>query len=456
MKFGTDLTTGSIFKKYIFFVLPIIASSFLQQLYNAADTMVVGKFAGDTALAAVGSTSHLTNLILNLFIGLSVGINVVCSKYYGAENKGGLKRAIHTSILMGLIVGVPLAFVGWFGSAYFLGLMGTPVDVIDQAALYMRVFFLGVPAALTYNFGAAILRAAGDTKRPLYILSFAGIVNVVLNLVCVIVFKLGVVGVALGTIVSQAISAVAIIILLKKNDDEFKLKLSKLTIYKKELKNIISIGVPSGLSGVMFSLSNVIIQSSVNFFGKNAVAANAAASNVEVFGFLLLSAAEQAVISFVGQNMGAKKFDRVDASVKNSLIFAGVSTVSFAVVVLVFGGFLLGLFTDGHEVIKIGLMKLTILMSSYFLYVPGQVLGGALKGLGKAVSPTVINAVFVCLLRVVWVFTIFPLRRELSTVYFSYPVSWSVTSIATIIVYIRVRKKVFEEEKKRLRQKGII
>ncbi len=456
MKFGTDLTTGSIVKKYIFFVLPIIASSFLQQLYNAADTMVVGKFVGDTALAAVGSTSHLTNLILNLFIGLSVGINVVCSKYYGAENKEGLKRAIHTSILMGLIVGVPLAFVGWFGSAYFLSLMGTPVDVIDQAALYMRIFFLGVPAALTYNFGAAILRAAGDTKRPLYILSFAGVANVVLNLVCVIVFKLGVVGVALGTIVSQAISAVAIIIILRKNDDEFRLRLSKLTIYKKELKNIISIGVPSGLSGVMFSLSNVIIQSSINFFGKNAVAANAAAANIEVFGFLLLSAAEQAVISFVGQNMGAKKFDRVDASVKNSLIFAGVSTVSFAVVVLTFGGFLLGLFTDGHEVIKIGLMKLTILMSSYFLYVPGQVLSGALKGLGKAVSPTVINAVCVCLLRVVWIFTVFPLRRELSTVYFSYSVSWGLASVATIIVYILARKKVFKEEKEKLKQEDMI
>lgn len=451
MKFGTDLTTGSIVKKYIFFVLPIIASSFLQQLYNAADTMVVGKFVGDTALAAVGSTSHLTNLILNLFIGLSVGINVVCSKYYGAENKEGLKRAIHTSILMGLIVGVPLAFVGWFGSAYFLSLMGTPVDVIDQAALYMRIFFLGVPAALTYNFGAAILRAAGDTKRPLYILSFAGVANVVLNIVCVIVFKLGVVGVALGTIVSQAISAVAIIIILRKNDDEFRLRLSKLTIYKKELKKIISIGVPSGLSGVMFSLSNVIIQSSVNLFGKNAVAGNAAASNVEVFGFLLLSAAEQAVISFVGQNMGARKFDRVDASVKTCLIFAAVSTVSFAVIILTFGGFLLRLFTDGQEVIRIGLMKLTIVMSCYALYVPGQVLGGALKGLGKAVSPTVINAVCVCLLRVVWIFTVFPLRRELSTVYFSYPVSWGLASVATIIVYILARKKVFKEEKEKLK-----
>ncbi len=456
MKFGIDLTTGSIVKKYIFFVLPIIASSFLQQLYNAADTMVVGKFVGDTALAAVGSTSHLTNLILNLFIGLSVGINVVCSKYYGADNKEGLKRAIHTSILLGLIVGVPLALVGWFGSAYFLGLMGTPVDVIDQAALYMRVFFLGVPAALTYNFGAAILRSAGDTKRPLYILSFAGVANVVLNLVCVIVFKLGVVGVALGTIVSQAISAVAIIILLRKNDDEFRLRLSKLKIYKREFNKIIGIGIPSGINGVMFSLSNVIIQSSINFFGKDAVAGNAVASNVEVFGFLLLASAEQAVISFVGQNMGARKFDRVDASVRNSLIFGIISTSVFAVIVLMAGEFLLGFFTDGQEVIKIGFMKLSILMGSYVLYAPGQVLNGALRGLGKAVSPTVINAVFVCLLRVVWIFTVFPLRKELSTVYFSYPVSWGLTSIATIIAYIRVRKKVFKEEKKRLMQKDMI
>lgn len=452
MKFGIDLTTGSIFKKYIFFVIPIIASSFLQQLYNVADTVVVGKFAGDTALAAVGSTAHLTNLILNLFIGLSVGINVVCSRYYGAENKEGLRRAIHTSILLGLIVGLPLALVGWFCSGYFLGLMGTPHDVIYHATMYMKVFFLGVPAALIYNFGSAILRSAGDTKRPLYILAFAGIVNVALNLVCVIVFKLGVVGVALGTIVSQAISAVAIVFLLRKNEDEFRLRLSKLTIYKRELKNIVSIGVPSGLNGVLFSLSNVIIQSSVNFFGKNAVAGNAVAGNVEIFGFILLSAAEQAVISFVGQNIGAKKLERVDASVRTSLIFGFITTSIFAVVILTTGKFLLGMFTDGPEVIKVGLMKLTILMGSYIVYSPGQILSGALRGLGKAVSPAVINAVCICLVRVIWIFTVFPLRKELSTIYFSYPLSWGLSSIVTVIVYIMARKKVFKEEREKMLQ----
>ncbi len=451
MKLGTDFTQGAVFKKYIMFIIPIILSSFLQQLYNTADTMVVGKFAGDDALAAVGSTVALTNLILNLFLGLSVGANVVCSQNYGAGDKQGLHRAIHTSYVLAIVSGLFLAVVGWVFSGLFLDLMSTPKDVLGQATLYMQVIFLGAPASLVYNFGAAILRAAGDTKRPLYILAAAGVVNIGLNLFCVIVLQLGVVGVAIGTIASQLISAVAVTVILLRTKNEFRLEPSKIRVHSKEFVKIIATGIPAGLSGIMFSLSNVVIQTAINEWGKAAVAGNVAASNVEIFGFLVLSAAEQGTISFVGQNYGAKKPDRVDKVTKFSLLTGFAGAALFAVLILAAGPFFLGFFTDAgpqSKIIEIGMIKMTIVLYSYILHTPSTIFGGVMKGLGKAVVVTAINGVFICLMRVLWILYVYPLNETIEMIYYSYPVTWGSASVVTSIVYIFVRRSMF----KRLKQ----
>ena len=447
MKLGTDLTQGSVAKKYVFFLIPIILSGIIQQLYNTADTMVVGMFAGDTALAAVGSTSSLTNLILHLFLGLSVGTNVVCARLFGADNKDGLQKAIHSSILLALVSGIFLAFIGYLYSRPLLKLLGTPSDVIDGATLYMQVIFLGSPASMLYNFGAAILRAAGDTKRPLYILITAGLVNVGLNLVCVIGFKMGVLGVALGTIASQIFSAIAVLWILLHTESEFKLFLKKLRFHPRELGRIAATGIPSGLNGIMFSLSNVIIQSAINSFGKAAIAGSAAASNIEAYGFLLLSAAEQGLVSFVGQNMGAKKYNRVSTVTKTALVIAFISSLLFLLGIKMYGETLIGLFTDNNsrtEVIKMGIIKLEIVAGSYILLIPNQILNGVLKGMGRAVVPTVINAFCVCVLRMVWMFAAYPLNPTLNMVYTAYPISWATSSIAISIAYIIIQRKVFK------------
>lgn len=451
MSIGTNFTEGPVFKKYIRFIIPIVLTGFLQQLYNTADTMVVGKFAGDAALAAVGSTVALTNLILNLFLGLAVGANVVCAQCYGAGDKNGLNRAIHTAYVLAIGSGVILALVGCFFSKSFLRMMSTPDEVLGQAALYMKVFFLGAPASLIYNFGAAILRAAGDTKKPLYILALAGVVNVGLNLFCVIVLNLGVVGVALGTIASQFISAVAVTVILLRTDSDFRLKLSKMKIYTKELGRIMATGIPAGVSGIMFSLSNVIIQTAINSWGKAAIAGNVAASNVEIFGFLVLSAAEQGTVSFVGQNFGAKKYDRVDRVTKVSLAVGFVGAAIFAVAILAAGPFFLGFFTDsgsGSEVIRIGMIKMTIVLYSYILHTPNSILGGVMKGIGKALAVTIINGIFICVLRVLWIFYAYPMNETIEMIYYSYPVTWGSSSIASIVVYLIMRRKLFPQKHK--------
>ncbi len=451
MRIGTNLTEGPVARKFVLFILPILFTGCLQQLYNTVDTMVVGKFAGDTALAAVGSTVALTNLILNSFIGLAVGANVICANYYGAKNHSGLDRAIHTSYVIAIVSGVCLALVGWFFARNFLQMMSTPDDVIDLATLYMRIIFLGAPASLVYNFGAAILRAAGDTKRPLYILGASGIVNVLLNLFCVIVLKLGVVGVALGTIVSQLISAAAVTWILMKTESEFKLDASKLRVHKEELKRIVATGIPAGISGVMFSLSNVIIQTAINSWGKAAIAGNVAASNVEIFGFLVLSAAEQGAVSFVGQNMGAKRPDRVDRVTKCAMTAGFLGAAIFAVLILWAGPFFLSFFADNESrdaVVSVGMIKMTIVLYSYILHTPNSILGGVMKGMGRAVVVTVINGIFICLLRVVWIWYVYPVAPSLEMIYYSYPVTWGASSLASIVVYSFVRKKVFAQLQK--------
>lgn len=447
MAFETNLTEGSVAKKYIFFVIPILLSGFMQQLYNSADAVVVGKFVGDTALAAVGATSSLTNLILNLFLGLSVGTNVVCSRFFGAGDKEALHKAIHTSILLGIISGVLLALVGLIFSGSLLRFMATPEEVIGEATLYMQIYFLGAPASMLYNFGAAVLRAAGDTKRPLYILAAAGVANVVLNLFCVIVLELGVLGVAIGTVASQLLSAVMVLWILVRNNTEFKLTFSKLRIYKNELIKIAATGIPAGLNGIMFNISNVIIQTAINSFGKVAMAGSVASGNIENFVFLVINSAEQGVITFVGQNMGAKKPKRVNMVIKTGLLSTLVGVGVLSALVIIFSEELLGLFVkDASQtgIIKVGVMKMAVVVSSYCLLVPSSTYGAALKGMGSALACMVVNSVCVCLTRIVWILAILPLKRTITMLFFAYPVSWAISSIVMFVVYIIIRKKRYE------------
>ncbi|MBR5155126.1 MAG: MATE family efflux transporter [Clostridia bacterium] len=443
MKLGTNLTEGSIFKKFCLFVVPVILSGFLQQLYNTADTIVVGRFAGDTALAAVGATTVLTNLIVTLFIGLSVGTNVVCARFFGSENKEGIERALYTSVVLGIVLGIPLTFVGWFGSEYFLSLMGTPSDIIKPAALYMKLYFLGVPATLIYNFGSAVLRALGDTKRPLYILTVAGIVNVILNLICVIGFGLDVVGVAIGTIASQVLSAIAVIAIFMQKAAEPRFRFSKLRTFKKELIMILAIGLPSGLNGILFSLSNALTQSAVNSFGKLTVAAHSVGWTFMGFCHLLITAGEQGVISFVGQNMGAQKYDRVKKTVNVALLFSAVTMIIFTTALVWKAEWVIGVFTKDAKVVEIGLVQFYNALSVYALYVPSVIYGGALRGMGKAILPTVINIIGICVLRVLWVTTVWPLNPTLEMVYYSFPLSWTASGIAMGIAYYIVKRKEF-------------
>ncbi len=441
MKLGTNLTEGSIFKKFCLFVIPIILSGFLQQLYNTADTIVVGRFAGDTALAAVGATTSLTNLIVTLFIGLSVGTNVVCARFFGSENKQGVERSLYTSVVLGIVLGIPLVFAGWFCSEHFLSIMGTPDDIMESAALYMKLYFLGVPATLIYNFGSAVLRALGDTKRPLYILTASGVVNVILNLICVIEFNLDVVGVAIGTIASQVLSAIAVIVIFMQKNSEPRFKFSKLRIFKKELLMILAIGLPSGLNGILFSLSNTLTQSAVNSFGKLTVAAHSVSWIFMGFCHLLITASEQGVISFVGQNMGAHKYDRVKKTVNVALLFAGVTILVFTTALIWKAEWVIGIFTKDAEIVKIGLVLFYNALSMYVLFIPSVIYGGAIRGMGKAVLPTIINIAGICVFRVLWVTMVWPINPTLEMVYYSFPLSWVVSGVAMSIAYYIIKKK---------------
>lgn len=437
-----DLTDGPVFKKLIIFVIPIVLSGVLQQLYNSADSVVVGQFVGDNALAAVGSTVALTNLILNLFVGLAVGANVICARCFGAGDKEALHRAIHSGIAIALTAGIVLAIIGNLLSEPMLRLMGTPDTVIDQATLYMQVCFLGSPFSMVYNFGAGILRAGGDTKRPLYILTVSGLVNVALNLFCVLVLHLGVLGVAIGTISSQLLSCLCVLRLLMRSKTEFHFELKSLRFYKKESLSIIKVGLPAGLNGIMFSFSNVILQSTVNTYGDAAMAGVAAAGNIEIFMFIFLSSVEQGVVSFTAQNMGAGKLKRIDLVLRDSIIVGLIGVGILNLLILPFQEPLLRIFTDGATAIYYGKIKIFMICAYYFLYVPSMLCGGSLRGMGWSITPAVINVVCICLARILWVYTAYPLNMTMKMLFYAYPVSWGLSMIAQGIAYMIVRRKM--------------
>lgn len=442
-----NMTEGSIVKKLLQFSVPLIFSSLLQILFNTADVIVVGRFAGDNSLGAVGSTGSLINLMVNLFVGLSVGTTVVAANFFGAGKKSELKETVHTAILLSLISGIILTIFGVVGAKQILQWMQSPKEILDLATQYLQIYFGGIISTMIYNFGSALLRAKGDTKRPLYILFFAGIINVILNLIFVILFKMDVAGVALATVISQTISAFLVVRCLLKETEEFKLDLKQLKINPQILIRIIKIGVPAGLQGIIFSLSNVIIQSSINSFGAIVIAGNSAALNIENFIFTGMNGFSQGTLTFISQNFGAKKYNRINKTIIVALFCVFLVGFVFGNLTVIFGRKLLSFFTTSPEVIESGISRLKIICTTYALCGMMDVMGNAIRGIGHSVLPMIITLLGACGIRLLWISTIFliPKFHSCNTIFVSYPISWTATFIAHIICFLIIRKKEFSK-----------
>ena len=445
-KSGIDMCNGPLLPKLVLFALPLIATGLLQVFYNAADIIVVGKFAGDDALAAVTSTSSLISLMVNLFLGLSTGVSATVALHLGARHSKKVHQSVHTAIVMGVIGGIFLMFVGLFLAGPLLRLMGVPdeagASVLEQATLYVRIYFLGMPFFLTYNFGAAVLRANGDTRRPLIFLAVSGLVNVVLNLVLVIVFHLGVAGVAIATTVSQMLSAILLICCLLKEKSLVRLIPSHLRLNFKMMGEILRLGLPAGLQSSLFAISNVLIQSSVNSFGALAMAGGGAAGNIESFAYTAMNAFFHASLNFTAQNFGAKKFDRMVRSCRYScFLAAGVGIVIGGLIVL-FSEPLLKIYTDNPEAIRYGTLRITATGIPYFLCGLMEAMTGHIRGMGYSIMPMLVSLIGACGLRVVWVFTVFAAFPTFPVLFLSYPVTWGITFLTHVVCAKIVRKKI--------------
>lgn len=446
-KYSIDMTTGVLFPKILGFAFPLMVTGLLQIVYNAADVMVVGRFAGSISLAAVGATSTLVNLMLNLFLGLSMGSGVVVAKHIGAGDGASVHRTVHSAMLLSIISGFVIGIIGVVISPYALSAMGTPDDVHSLSTLYLRIFFLGTPANMVYNYGASILRATGDSKRPLYILTSTGILNVVLNLIFVVKFNMNVAGVALATIISQYVSAICVLYILLNINSYIHLSMKKLHFYKDELLDILKIGIPAGLQGSLFSLSNVIIQSSINSFGAAAIAGNTASGNVDSIIFTCCNSVSQTATTFTSQNLGAGQYKRIRKIYFNCIgVSMGIAAI-FGVALLAFGPQILTVFSTDSEVIDMGLIRLKLFAVTYIINSVLDVTTGQMRGLGKSVIPMIVTMVGVCGLRVLWVFTVFPQYRSMFTLYLSYPVSWLATGIVLVTMYAVTFRKILKRSR---------
>ena len=436
-----DMCNGPVLPGIIAFSLPLMLSGCLQLLFNAADVIVVGRFAGKESLAAVGSTSSLTNLLVNLFIGLSIGANVAVGHTLGSDDKQGTKDNVHTAVTISLISGVVLVGIGLLFTRPLLVLMGAPSDVLDKAALYLKIIFIGMPATMAYNFGSAILRATGDTKRPLYFLSVAGVVNVILNLFFVIVLHMDVAGVALATIIAQCISAALILLCLCHIDGPCRLDIKKLYISPDRLSRMMQIGLPAGIQGSLFSFSNVLIQSSINSFGSVVVAGSSAGASIDQFVYICMNAVHQATVSFTSQNTGARKPERI-----NQILFSGLGLVTVIGLILGIGVNLLGtpllsIYSSDPAVIAAGSIRLLWISAPYFLCGIMEVIMGIMRGLGYAITPMVVSLSGACLFRIFWLATIFAWFPTQSVLYLSYPVSWILTTLIHLLTYLLYARK---------------
>ena len=437
-----DMCDGPLLSKILLFSVPLMMSGILQLLFNAADIIVVGRFAGRSALAAVGSTSSLINLLINVFVGLSVGVNVLVAKYYGGQREKDMSETVHTAVLTSLLSGLFLVILGGIAARPLLHLMGTPDDVLDQAVLYMRIYFLGMPVLMVYNFGAAILRAIGDTRRPLYFLFMAGVVNVALNLFFVIGLGMGVDGVGWATVISEHVSALLVLKSLMEAPGALKLNLKELRIHPKKLKRIVKIGLPAGMQGAIFSISNVLIQSSVNSFGSIAMAGNTASANIEGFVYTAMNAVYQTNLSFTSQNLGGRKYSRINRIMYICLAVVTVVGITLGITAVLAGDLLLGIYSSDAQVLRYGMLRLEIICGTYFLCGIMDCMVGSLRGLGYSVIPMFVSLTGACGFRVLWVFTVFAAYRSLDVLYLSYPVSWAITAIAHMITFRKIRRKI--------------
>lgn len=443
-KYEINMCNGTLMDKLISFSLPLMLSGILQLLFNAVDIIVVGRFTGSQALAAVGSTTALINIFTNLFIGISLGANVLAARFYASGKEKEMSETVHTSITLALISGLVMALAGVLLARFALNLMGTPNDVIDQSVLYMRIYFLGMPFFMLYNYGAAILRAVGDTKRPLFFLVISGMTNAVLNLVLVIVFHMGVAGVAIGTIVSQLISSILVLRCLYTSNTSYRLYFSKLGIKTQYLKQIFQVGIPAGIQSTVINLSNALLQSSVNSFGSVAMAGYTAANNI--FGFLYMSvnAVTQSCMSFTSQNYGVKKLKRMDRVLLDCMILSVGVTLTLGCGAYFFGPELLKIYTSDADVIRCGVEVLAFTTVPYFCCGIMDLLPGALRGMGYSGVPMILSIIGTVGTRIVWIFGLFPAHRSLSFLFISYPVSWILTILMQAVCFCFVRKHVHQ------------
>lgn len=442
-----DLLHGPLWNKILLFAIPIAASSILQQLFNSADVAVVGRFAGSQALAAVGSNQAAINLLINLFVGLSVGANVMIARYIGENKADKIQTAVHTAIMVALVSGIFLIGFGFFMSKFILELMDTPEDVIDLATLYLRIYFAGMPFMMLYNFGAAILRSKGDTRRPLVCLVVSGIVNVILNLFFVIVCGISVAGVGIATVLANVISSCMVVYFLMHEEGELKLRLNQLRIDKKVLLDMAKIGVPAGVQGMVFSLSNVCIQTALNGFGSLAVAGNAAAINFEFFAYFLMNSFTQAAVTFVSQNFGAGNYKRCRKIVLLCVTAGAVSSGILSAIFVIGGKWFIRIYTTDPEAIQYGLTRMRHILTFQFINAVMDVTAGVLRGVGYSVVPAVITIAGVCGLRLLWVQTIFPRTGTFEMLVNVYPVTWVITAVLMIVVYLIISKRVFAQRR---------
>lgn len=445
-RYSLDMTEGPFLKKILLFSVPLMLTGLLQLAYNSADIIVVGRFVGSEALAAVGSTGSLVNLFLNVFLGLSMGSGVMVARHIGERDEKKVHECVHTAMLMSVICGFFIGTVGFFASSQMLKLMDVPDDVIKLASLYLKIYFLGSPGLLAYNFGASIIRATGDTKRPLYILTLSGLVNVILNLILVIVFKMGVSGVAIATIVSQYLSAVLIIIYLTRMPNACRLIFRKLKIHKDEIKSIVRLGLPAGVQNSLFSVSNVIIQSTVNSFGSVAMAGIAAGSNFDSYIYTCTNAVAQTTMNFTSQNMGAKKYHNIGKVYRYCLTVTIIVGLAMGWLGRIFGNQIVGFFSDDPEVIAIGAERLKLIMPFYFFCSLMDVAACQIRGMGKSFEPMIVSLVGACGIRLFWIYFILPLNHTLIFLYWAYPLSWCLTFIAQFALYFIVRKQMNKKE----------
>ena len=441
ISYRMDMTEGPLTTKIIKFTIPVMLTGILQLLFNTADVIVVGRFTGKTALAAVGSTGSLINLLVSLFMGLSIGTNVLVARYQGAKDDKAVSETVHTSIALGIVGGLILLIIGVVATRPLLEMMATPEDVIDQSTLYMRILFFGMPLNLILNFGAAILRAIGDTKRPLYYLTIAGVINLFLNIFLVTVFSLGVAGVAIATVISEGVSCGLILLCLKHETGAIRLYFNRIKINPSKCIDIMKIGLPAGLQGCIFSISNVLIQSSVNSFGSTVMAGNTAASNIEGFVYVSMNSLHQTCISFTSQNFGAGKFKRIKKVLINCLVIVAITGLVLGNSAYFFGKYLLSAYNNETEVISYGLIRLSIISTMYFLCGLMDVMVGAMRGIGYSILPMIVSLVGACGLRIVWIYTVFVKFRTLDILFISYPVTWTITFLSHLVCYYIVTRK---------------